>query len=88
MAEYIERWKARDAIEDADSYYTYVIDKLPSADVAPVRHGHWIHEKDKRWMGGGKTVCSVCESGLSDGGYIAVRTFSYCPSCGAKMDQK
>ena len=63
-----------------------MIKSEPAADVAPVRHGRWIHKKDKDWMGGWKTVCSVCESGLSDGGYIAARTFPYCPICGAKMD--
>ena len=88
MSKYIERKAVMDAL--MDDQYGYLcedaIKAIPNADGAPVKHGRWIHKKDKCWMGGGKTVCSVCESGLSDGGYIAVRTFSYCPECGAKMD--
>ena len=47
----------------------------PSADVAPVRHGHWIE------CNYGLTFeCSECkyptEYNLTD----------YCPNCGAKMD--
>ena len=75
MAEYIEREKARDAIEDADSYYTYVIDKLPSADVAPVRHGHWIPVDEQE----DAFDCSECDAMVS-------KRVNYCPKCGARMD--
>ena len=49
--------------------------RLPAADVAPVRHGHWIE------CNYGLTFeCSECkyptEYNLTD----------YCPNCGAKMD--
>ena len=48
---------------------------FPTADVAPVRHGHWIE------CNYGLTFeCSKCkyptEYSLTD----------YCPNCGAKMD--
>ena len=48
---------------------------IPTADVAPVRHGHWIE------CNYGLTFeCSECkyptEYNLTD----------YCPNCGAKMD--
>lgn len=50
-------------------------ESIPAADVAPVRHGHWIE------CNYGLTFeCSECkyptEYNLTD----------YCPKCGAKMD--
>lgn len=50
-----------------------------SADVAPVKHGHWevgyFHDR----------VCSCClhpDNDLSDYAH------SFCPNCGAKMDEE
>ena len=56
--------------------------RLPSADVAPVVHAHWIPQKENHefkevWM-----KCSAC-------GYPVSRwtgNTNFCPSCGAKMD--
>ena len=52
------------------------IEIQPSADVAPVRHGHWIAMGDC-----GVTMCSCCgwsiEECIED---------KYCRECGAKMD--
>ncbi len=55
--------------------YIYMIEDMPAADVAPVRHGRW-----KRY---GKNLgeCSEC------GEIVSVRN-NYCPNCGAKMDEK
>ena len=55
--------------------YIYMIEDMPAADVAPVRHGRW-----KRY---GKNLgeCSEC------GEIVSVRNY-YCPNCGAKMDEK
>ena len=55
-----------------------LIINLPVADVAPVRHGRWIHH-----IAGGKQIsacwCSVCN--------VEHETEqNYCPNCGAKMD--
>ena len=52
-----------------------MIESLPSADVAPVRHGRWI---DKIY---GCKECSEC-------GYIWLDFGcpNYCPKCGARMD--
>lgn len=51
-------------------------DEIPAADVAPVRHGHWITMGDC-----GVTKCSCCgwsiEECIED---------KYCRECGAKMD--
>ena len=47
-------------------------------DVAPIRHGHWspgyFHDR----------VCSCCLHPDND---ISDYAHSYCPNCGAKMDE-
>ena len=54
-----------------------LIRKAPTADVAPVRHGEWLHKN-------GEMRCSVCDSkALMDEVYYKS---PYCPDCGAKMD--
>ena len=47
---------------------------LPSADVAPVRHGRWDCDMGGVW-------CSVC-------GEYSEGEWNYCPNCGAKMDEE
>lgn len=49
-----------------------VIDSIPSADVAPVRHGRWEADMGGVW-------CSVC-------GEYSEGEWDYCPYCGARMD--
>ena len=54
---------------------------VPAADVAPVVHGRWevvVGSDGKEHM-----VCTVCrkQQGLTG-------VFSYCPNCGAKMDEE
>ena len=54
---------------------------IPTADVAPVRHGYWV--KGKRdvlihWH------CSACKECF----YLDMPNAEYCPHCGAKMDLK
>ena len=84
MAEYIKREYAIDAVLDV-YYNTSDIDlsggkfeaailKIPVADVAPVRHGKWLHRKN------GVAYCSECEVDTVED------ETNYCPNCGAKMD--
>ena len=84
MDEYIKRAYAVDAVLDV-YYDTPDIDlsgekfeaailKIPDADVAPVRHGRWLHRKN------GVAYCSECEIDAVEDGT------EYCPNCGAKMD--
>lgn len=47
--------------------------RQPAADVAPVRHGRWIHHDD------GVFTCSECGNAESNDSY-------YCRLYGAKMD--
>lgn len=77
----------KDADQQHDSYSTMMmyeiaseIEDAPAADVAPVRHGRWIH---------GDPYCPVCGKdkfvGL-DADIWADWQPDYCPNCGAKMD--
>lgn len=91
MAEYIERRVAAKAACDAVWYgggapsVTDAINKIPAADVVPVRSGHWVKsdipDEDFR--------CSECGGACwyyDCGG--AVTKSKYCPNCGAEMDGK
>ena len=61
---------------DGCEYDTKLIDEIPAADVAPVRHGRWIMHDDEFGL---TCECSVCHiETMGDG--------NYCPNCGAKMD--
>ena len=89
MDEYIKREEAIEAAKHAwakglePSQY---IEIIPSADVAPVRHGEWICIR----KGYEEYECSVChgmDSNCSD--YYSdhvVTEQDYCPFCGARMD--
>lgn len=65
------------------------ISGLPAADVAPVRHGHWIGEGDG--YADGELVfdvwhCSECDYCIDDGTDDPELLPKYCPGCGALMD--
>lgn len=84
MTEYIERKRAIadacNALELYPSEYAELEDalnRIPAADVAPVRHGRWevgyFHDR----------VCSCClhpDNDFDD--YV----HKFCPHCGARMD--
>lgn len=95
MTEYIEREAAFKAYTDllkreGDIYTTDVTDALlsiPSADVAPVRHGRW----GNRWicsnMAGYEYAYSCSECGKPTYRISTLEPMPpYCPNCGAKMD--
>ena len=59
------------------------ISGLPAADVAPVRHGRWIHtDLAAHWYG--KDECNECTYHEHD--RRGLSHFNNCPGCGAKMD--
>ena len=92
MAEYIEREAAVKAFNNFDAgradsppftlltpeEFAEYLYELPTADVAPVRHGRWVDNGIPDSMLSG---CSVC--GFTCGS----SSFFYCPICGAKMDE-
>lgn len=94
MTEYIEReaaidaimkvyvrtagYKARERVFEAEE----AVHRLPVADVAPVVHGHFVHD-GQLYVGGLDWFhCSSCGR-LAAG---AEARFDYCPWCGARMD--
>ena len=97
MTDYIKREDALDSLRDGmcgTGYQGMAMDCLneiyvPSADVAPVRHGRWIYE-------GNELVCSRCGGPVSfsrnnDGLALSGKAWAlgiYCQTCGAKMDEE
>lgn len=75
--EYIKREAVKGLININFSGLLAAIDLIPAADVAPVRHGHWIDGFIADSM-----LCGCSECGFTCGAH----SFLYCPSCGAKMD--
>lgn len=61
-----------------------ILERMPTVDAEPIRHGHWEWND---YGGFGNYHCTVCR-------YIPYGKFSrkfcpdymYCPRCGAKMD--
>ena len=60
-------------------FQEFIVDEIPTADVAPVRHGRWetgyFHDR----------VCSCCTHPDND---LEERAHRFCPHCGARMDGK
>ena len=88
MNEYIKREDALTAVAGLLN----VIEKMPSADVEPVRHGKWIEKQTQEDKEGGYAFgyyCSECDelcvSFINDDSRTMQRT-RYCPNCGARMD--
>ena len=57
--------------------FSIYVSRLAAADVAPVKHGHWVKEKSDvliHWH------CSVCKNCY----YLEEPNANYCPNCGAK----
>ena len=85
MPDYIEREAFKKEVLRLSTHYLNewdtlgvlaAVDRVPSADVAPVRRGHYIVDDM------GDSICSECGEPYLD------ITMNFCPWCGAKMDQK
>lgn len=61
-----------------------VVERFPTADVAPVVHGRFVHDGPRFAGGVDWWHCSSCGR-LASG--IETR-FDYCPHCGARMDSE
>ena len=83
MNEYIKKEYAIDAVLDvyydtpdidlSGEKFEAAIRKIQAADVAPVRHGRWLHRKN------GVAYCSECKIDAVED------ETNYCPNCGATM---
>lgn len=59
------------------------LDYAPTADVAEVRHGKWVHtDYAMHWLG--KDECSACTYHTFDRDDLS--HFNFCPNCGAIMN--
>lgn len=67
------------------------IKAFPSADVQPVRHGHWDETTEPcGWTDEDCAECSECHNTFVLGDYTMEdirESFKYCPNCGARMDE-
>lgn len=96
VAEYenrIPEWSPDDMLtsgKDAAMKYGYkadgaekaleIVNKIPTANVQEVKHGHWVNE----------TYCSVCgrfpvDTSESISNRRLTKFFDWCPHCGAKL---
>ena len=99
MSEYIKREDAIKAVNHLQEQFQLNVNELefgiilkdvfrdviPSADVEPVRHGHWIRESvgsDNSSEGYFKISMAEC----SECGTCVIGKPNYCPNCGARMD--
>ena len=84
MAEYIDKEDLYQYLDNEVEWNTNqdrlltleVVSEFDSADVAPVKHGKWIHN-DEWW----EFICTSCYRGIGN-----IKKYKYCPYCGAKMD--
>ena len=59
---------------------------FPAADVAPVRHGRWVHDYYENCSENFEIVkCTNCGHKAYAVAFY-VKSGNYCPNCGAKMD--
>ena len=97
MYKYIKRTDAINEINRGDilvgnnaEWAREIIWRTPYADVAPVKHGHWIENHvstgvkafgcKEMMLAGFK--CSVCGENVD----VSEGDYRYCPHCGTKMD--
>lgn len=71
------------------------LDKVSMADVAPVRHAHWIEKEHPQYpdIYNSSYFCSYCNSKapsyyLDYSHEIISEKWDYCPNCGAIMDEE
>ena len=62
-----------------------MLELLPAADVAPVRHGRWI-EPTRLYYGAKQYECSLCCSDTFWKKHSITEKYPCCPNCGCRMD--
>lgn len=82
MDDYIKREDALEIVNSNLSRFMIAlrIGDCPSADVAPVRHGHWI-----KISPAGIYECSECGKNVITSG---IEAYEHCHGCGARMDTR
>ena len=67
-------WHRWTGILQERTAFKYDLMDAPTIEAEPIRHGRWL------WVDGVR--CSICNHKLQTTGLT-----SYCPNCGAKMDE-
>ena len=62
-----------------------IINNTPSADVTPVRHGHWIPQFVSKRGLSDHFMCSECAESTFTPRKFEMIKYAYCPNCGAKL---
>ena len=91
MAEYFEKEILKTWVKEfitTNPLLLKALDYTPSADVEPVRHGHWIEHNEDIWSN--EAECSECHKRIGHSGLPDrfLREFKYCHNRGAKMDEE
>ena len=85
MAEYIDEEKAYEILNEDYAYAAAkLLDEVPIADVAEVRHGEWIDKGQEDDSYENCYECSACHNWI----FMVDEEYNYCPNCGAKMDKE
>lgn len=64
-----------------------VIESIPTADVAEVRHGCWEDRPNPQWKAYDIRHCSKCGWNIPKNNLRKKDlNWNYCPECGARMD--
>lgn len=94
MTDYIKREDTIKTIESETYRHDYldhvidIIEAIPPADVAPVRHGKYIGTEFDGYADGCPVYyewkCSECGCVFEE----EEPTYNYCPNCGARMDEE
>ena len=86
--EYIEREALVERLkkEECDCEWLWTILDIPAADVAPVKHGHWIPQFVSKRGLSDHFMCSECAESTFTPRKFEMIKYAYCPYCGAKMD--
>ena len=74
------------AITDKQREYSecvqYAVQKMPTVDAVPVRHGRWEHHPEIGW--GSTWLCSECGEKTVES-IMGEPRYKFCPMCGADM---
>ena len=73
--------------DDRQKLFDSIVESQPTVDAVPVRHGKWIRKTDTRFgeMLNDILICSECHIAFST---VTMIRRSYCPNCGARMDEE
>lgn len=66
-------------------YAITLLQKEPTVDAEPVRHGHWIEGNNFHWYSNSCSCCGYTRTtDIKSNGW---NQWKYCPNCGAEMDE-